>query len=98
MLRGFSLRIFSARRNHYEAERDLGRRCERRRLLGVRFERGEHDVRPCKQLRNRGRGVREAIRIDHGGLWRPDDADHGGHAVWFDQFDRELIMVDLSGG
>lgn len=45
-----------------------------------------------------GRGVGEAPRIDHGGLWRPDDADHGRHAVWFDQLDSELIMVDLGAG
>ena len=28
----------------------------------------------------------------------PGDADHGGHAVGFDQLDRELIVVDLVAG
>ena len=54
---------------------------------------GEHDVRSDEQLGNRGRGVRETPRIDHGGLWRPDDADHGGHAVRLDQGDFDHVAA-----
>jgi hypothetical protein len=67
------------------------------RSLAVRLQCGEHDVRSGEQLGDRGRGVRKAPGIDHGGLRRPEDADHGRHAVRFDHFDCELIMVDLTG-
>jgi hypothetical protein len=66
--------------------------------LAVRLKWSEHDVRSCEQLGDGGRGVGETLRIDHGGLWWPDDADHGRHAVRFDQFDRELVVVDLARG
>jgi hypothetical protein len=64
----------------------------------MRLQDGKHDVRPCEHLRDGGRGVRETLRVnDRRRAW-PDDADHGRHAVRFDEFDRELIMVDLTGG
>ena len=72
--------------------------ADRRRSLAVRLKWSEHDVRSCEQLGDGGRGVGETLRIDHGGLWWPDDADHGRHAVRFDQFDCESIMVDLACG
>jgi hypothetical protein len=68
------------------------------RLVPSRLDPGEHDVCPCKQLRNRGRRVGETLRIYYRRRTWPDDADHGRHAVRFDQLDRELIMVDLARG
>ena len=33
---------------------------------------GQHDVSSREQLRNRGCGVWETLRVDHGRQWRPD--------------------------
>jgi hypothetical protein len=63
-------------------------------LAGL-FAQGNIDT---QQLGDRGRDIRETPRInDRRRAW-PDDADHGRHAVRFDQLDRELIMVDLCAG
>jgi hypothetical protein len=47
----------------------------------VRLQTGQDDVRPCEELRDRGRDIWETLGFDDRRLHRPGDLDHGRHAV-----------------
>jgi hypothetical protein len=58
-----------------------------------RLQRGEDDVRPCKQLRDRRGDIGETFRINDRRRGRPGDPDDRGHAVGFDQVDFKLAQL-----
>jgi hypothetical protein len=55
-------------------------------------------VRPCEQLGNSSRSVGETVRVDHSRGGRLGDAYHGRHAVGFDQFDFQVVVIDQAAG
>jgi hypothetical protein len=54
-------------------------------------------MRPCKQVRERGRGVRETFRINNRRCGRPNNADCSRHSVRFHKFHAQVVVVDLTG-
>jgi hypothetical protein len=63
----------------------------------LRADGRQHDVRPCEQLGDRGCDIWETLRVDHSRSVWPDDAHHGGHRVWLDELDLQLVVVEEGG-
>jgi hypothetical protein len=72
-----------------------GSDCSTSRSAFSRLQGSKDDMRPSKQLGDRRGNVWEPFRVNHGRGRRPDNTHERRQAQGFDQFDFQVVVVDL---